>query len=125
MNDDPLRQRLGQLPPAPLPGHLWPRLQARRRRSVLRRRWTAAAALAAVALFIALPRPVTAPPASVAEASQAVPPAAPDDAVAAIDRALQEAYSQGASDGELAPLWEIRGRLVAPPRPVSQPAGQS
>ncbi|MBB1060257.1 hypothetical protein [Marilutibacter spongiae] len=30
----------------------------------------------------------------------------------AIDRALQTAYARGASDAEVAPLWEARSRLV-------------
>jgi len=31
----------------------------------------------------------------------------------AVDRALQAAYANGASDDELSPLWDIRERLLS------------
>jgi hypothetical protein len=44
----------------------------------------------------------------------------PDTSVQAIDRALQAAYARGASDEEVAPLWEIRQRMI-----VKQPASST
>ena len=38
--------------------------------------------------------------------------ASPDTRVFVIDRALQAAYARGASDEEVAPLWEIRERMI-------------
>lgn len=113
-----IRQALGHMPEPVPPDSLWPRLLLRRRRQVRRRRVLAGlASTGMVAAFIALlarpgwipeptPPPAT-PPAQVAAGNQL------DAQLRAIDRALQVAYDRGASDSEVAPMWEARQDLLA------------
>lgn len=134
MSNDPIRQRLQALPSPPLPGDLWPRLLARREHARSRTRWLATAAgivLAACALLLVRPigdtpvppaAPAAAPAGPAVQAMASAP--SPDDAIAAIDRALQAAYARGATDADVAPIWEIRRRLAAGQAP-SDGAGQS
>lgn len=142
MSNDPIQQRLGALPTPPLPDDLWPRLLARRERNRNRLRWAAAGGVALLACLLLVTPPITAPPghpsadaiatapglpaASMSPAPTPPVPAdpAPSDAIAAIDRALQIAYSRGATDADVAPLWEIRRHLAAN-KALSDGAGQS
>lgn len=129
--DLPLHDRLQQLPDAPLPGDLWPRVNAARGRHLRHRRLGFAAAIvaavAAVSLpWLLLPDSTTAPaPATIAKAAPAMRQAPSIDTTAqlrALDRALQAGYERNASDAELAPLWAARARLLAgddaPPTPA-------
>ncbi|GAB3342971.1 hypothetical protein [Marilutibacter aestuarii] len=118
-----LRRYLQALPEPLPPASLEHRLRASqtRRSRVLR---TGASALAlGLVVVLALPGhrgpQVESPPGAGGAAIVAVAPGAfPDSGDAAhmklraIDRALQTAYGRGASDAELAPLWEARLQLV-------------
>ena len=115
---DDLRQALDALPDPPPPEALWERLRTRRRSQVRRRR--AATGLASGALVVALAvalLPPSAPPSSAPVAQGPVPaakaPEAVDDRLRALDRALQAGYDRGATDAELAPMWEARHALLA------------
>ena len=111
MTTDPLRDRLEALPPPPLPDDLWPRLARRRQRHIAVRRAGMALALALLAIgplslvWRSQEEGARTPVASATAAATA------PDAVSAIDQALQNAYARGASDDEVAPLWEARRRL--------------
>ena len=117
MTTDPLQRQLDALPPPPLPSTLWPRLAARRRRQVVARRAGMAMALGLLAvgpltlLWQGREARLPATAATVAATPADAAPA-PDAAVATIDHALQNAYARGASDDEVAPLWEARQRLT-------------
>lgn len=126
MTDDrtpalPLLLQLQRLPDAPLPDHLWPRLNAARGRRLRRRRVGVAAAMVATVAAVSLPwllrDDATAPTAATVAATVPAPPQAPHaDTTAqlrALDRALQAGYERNASDAELAPLWAARARLLA------------
>lgn len=111
MNPDPIHEQLQSLPDLPPPDSLWPRLAQRQRR--IRQRQQAGTVLAAAAafagvLFFALPH---------ADLSQQPVPAlartTPATRLQAVDHALQAAYARGASDDELAPLWDIRQQLAS------------
>lgn len=122
MPTDPLHERLQALPQPPLPPQLWPRLARRRQRQLAIRRSGMALALGLLVVGpLVLPwrgqdAPVIAhAPATVASSDvAAVAPAA----MSAIDHALQNAYARGASDEEVAPLWEVRRRLAGDARPL-------
>jgi hypothetical protein len=113
-----IRQALGHMPEPVPPDSLWPRLLLRRRRQVRRRRVVAGlASTGMVAAFVALlarpgwtPEP---PPPPVAQPVRAAAGHQLDAQVRAIDRALQVAYVRGASDSEVAPMWEARRHLLA------------
>ena len=75
---------------------------------------------------LALLWPAQDAPAPHAPATAAAPRTAPEitpgnaaDALPAIDQALQNAYARGASDDEIAPLWEVRQRLARQTRAPS------
>lgn len=124
---DPLHQHLQALAQPPPPEALWPRLLQRRRAQVRRRRVLAGAASTGLALLLgvmAWPDPAPAPHATLkASATITHAPADIDDSVRALDRALQAAYDRGASDAEIAPMWEARDALVARSLPRPQPGG--
>ena len=118
MPTDPLHTRFESLPHPPLPPELWPRLAQRRQRQLATRRAGTALALA---LLVVGPLglmwraqqapswPSTLPAAGVTGmAAQG----AESNTVSVIDHALQNAYARGASDEEIAPLWEARRRLA-------------
>lgn len=110
---DRFHELLQSLPEPPEPG-LWPRVLAARRRQRRQRRVVAGVASFGVAalLAVALWPGVQAPPAVDTPAIvQATPDV--DEQLRALDRALQTAYDRGASDDELAPLWEVRQALAA------------
>lgn len=111
---DRFHELLQSLPEPPEPG-LWPRVLAARRRQRRRRRRVVAGAASfgvAALLAVALWPGVQAPPAVDTPAIvQATPDV--DEQLRALDRALQTAYDRGASDDELAPLWEVRQALAA------------
>lgn len=127
---------LAGLPEPELPAALWPRLAATRQRRAARRRHAryglAAAALLALAvlpLWRAVPPPLAPPPALPAEAiaTLAMPSLDDADAIAelrALDRALQSAYEQGASEQEVAALWKARERAAARLQPATAPLPQ-
>lgn len=110
---DRFHELLQSLPEPPEPD-LWPRVLAARRRQRHRRRVVAGAAsfgvaaLLAVALWPGVPAP---PPVDAPAIVRATPGV--DEQLRALDRALQTAYDRGASDDELAPLWEVRQALAA------------
>ena len=115
MNDpDQLQRLLESMPEAPVPDSLWPRVREQRRRQLRRRRigtGLASTALAALLLVSAWPdRPTRSP------GPAAHPPVlavhGTDERVRALDQALQTAYERGASDDEVAPLWEARRALL-------------
>lgn len=113
MTSDPVRQHLQSLPEPPLADELWLRLSARHQRRAGRMRVMRGATLAlvlAAAGFWLAPWPAS----QGDDASQAhqLTAASPDTRVFVIDRALQAAYARGASDEEVAPLWEIRERMI-------------
>lgn len=128
MTIDPIRQQLDGLPPPPLPPGLWPRLARRRRRQLVIRRTGMALALGAlmVSPLALLWRAQDAQPAQAIDIATIADPTtkAAADAVSAIDQALQNAYARGASDDEVAPLWEVRQRLAkqAHPRTSNDPS---
>lgn len=109
MKTDPILDHLRSLPDAPLPDTLWPRLQQRQRTRVARQRRAFGAGLCAVTLGLTLSLMSVAPPPS----SRSPQPGAPIAHLQAVDRALQAAYANGASDDELSPLWDIRERLLS------------
>ena len=129
MSNDPLHDRLETLPHPPLPPDLWPRLARRRQHQLATRRAGVATALALLAigplaLLWRLPStPAVASDAPLPAADAVAQPTALD-AVGAIDHALQNAYARGASDDEVAPLWEARRRLLSH-SPAPSPADPS
>ncbi|WP_028916123.1 hypothetical protein [Pseudoxanthomonas sp. J35] len=111
---DRLHELLQSLPEPPEPD-LWPRVLAARRRQRRQRRVVAgAASFGLAALLVVALWPRLQPPQPAVDAP-AIVQATPDvDAqLRALDRALQVAYDRGASDDELAPLWEVRQALAA------------
>lgn len=121
MTPDPVRQHLQSLPEPPLSDELWLRLSARHQRRANHRRVLRGAALALVlgvgAFWLA---PWTPSGESGPSRTHPATTTSPDTSVQAIDRALQAAYARGASDEEVAPLWEIRQRMI-----VEQPASST
>jgi hypothetical protein len=129
--DDRIRRQLKALPDMPPASGLWPRLaEARARR--LRRVRMGAGGAAALALCLMLPMlyRLQQAPAQVQAGAAAGPMAVPvEDAAAldaatlveirAVDRALQAAYDEGASEAELAPLWKFREALLGARRDPS------
>ncbi len=126
--DDTLLKDLERAPSLTPPDTLWPRLREGQRKAVRRRRVIAGATASACALLLvalapwpSLLSPTPLPPAvNVASGG--------DDAreqIATLDRALQAAYDRGASDTEIAPLWEVRNALAnrAAPTPPADAGG--
>lgn len=120
--DERLQRSLGSMPPIPPAADLWPRLELARQRRVNRfkaRIGTAAILLLCVALLPLLGdigrAPAPAPFATRAQAMTAPQAALDEDTlqqIRALDRALQTAYDEGASDDELEPLWRARQALL-------------
>ncbi len=124
--DERVKRRLVSMPPVPPAADLWPRLELARQRRVNRFKTTigtAAIALLCVALVPLLGDLSHQPaPAPLATGSQATAPKAALDEdtleqIRALDRALQTAYDEGASDDEIEPLWRARHALL--PRQAS------
>ena len=116
----PLRAQLDALPPPPLPPGLWPRLARRRKRQLAVRRAGMALAIGVLAAGpLALLRPAQDAPAPTIVAAPGIAPGNAADALPAIDQALQNAYARGASDDEIAPLWDVRQRLARQARAPS------
>ncbi len=122
MSHDPVIEKLRSLPEPPLPGEVWQRLDRRRARRTAARRGGLALALAGGFAFLGF---------MPGSDEKAVPPHPPASAVAqapraeslsTIDRALQAAYVRGASDDEVAPLWEVRKRLAHSFTPSPDPS---
>lgn len=133
--DPPASPLLGDLPEFAPDAALWTRIAEARRRQLGRRRFArvggslAAAVLFAAAIVI-LPRPAPVAPDPATDLtawlhqSQALeqewsrlepsPEAARGlrSPLRRIDAALQAAYDRGASDEELAPLWEARSKAL-------------
>lgn len=112
---DELRQALEALPePAP-PEALWTGLRMRRQRQVRRRRAMTAVASCALAVGLGFgllppaprPQPVPVVRAPVEAGVERI------ERLRAVDRALQAGYDRGATDAELAPMWEARHALLA------------
>ncbi|MBB5015509.1 hypothetical protein [Rehaibacterium terrae] len=126
---------LAGLPEPEPPATLWLRLAAARQRRHTRRRAArfGLAAVAALALAVLAPWRVAPPPLAPsalppeAVATFAMPSLDDADAIAelrALDRALQSAYEQGASEQEVAALWRARERAAARLQPATPPLPQ-
>lgn len=126
-----VRERFDALPEVPLPESLWQRVDARRRKKILRRKLGMGAATLALAgvLAISLPGQLFNPPVDNGHQVATVQPALIQRDiqadVQAIDLALQVAYNRGASDAEIAPMWVARDTLLASIHPVSTSAKPS
>lgn len=120
--DQRLQRTLIALPPVPPSPDLWLRLaDSRRRRASRLKACVGTAAL--LALCVALvplvgdtgrpfaPSPTVASVPAPAEAG-AVLDQDTLERIRALDRALQTAYDEGASDDEIAPLWKARQALL-------------
>lgn len=115
-SENPRLQALAHAPDEAPPEALWQRLQAGQRKAVLRRRLLGGASASALALLlvVSVPWPVLHAPAAPSPAAVAtVDPALIHDQIVSIDRALQVAYARGASDDEVAPMWQARNALAA------------
>ncbi|MCB1567651.1 MAG: hypothetical protein KDI69_02380 [Xanthomonadales bacterium] len=112
MKTNDIRDLLETLPDAPLPDTLLPRLQQRhrRRRALNRVQAVAAVLVVGFGLWTLIPRDVPLQVRTPAVIAQNL--ASPAE-IEVVDRALQAAYAEGASNDELAPLWALRGRLIA------------
>ena len=118
-----VRQKLDALPDIELPGAVWQRIDAHRRKQQRRRKVVAGlATLVAAALLAAAPAPriITSDPAPSSLAATSLPTpdhvSTPQDVQAeirALDQALQAAYARSASASEIAPMWLVRNALVA------------
>lgn len=119
--EERIKRRLVSMPPMPPAADLWPRLEQARRRRVNRFKNTVGSAAILLLCLALLPlvgsidrQPAPAP---LATNSQTTAPQAvlDDDAlekIRALDRALQTAYDEGASDDEVEPLWKARQALL-------------
>ena len=116
MAPDDIMQRMRQAPDVPPSDGLWPRLLTERARRARRQRGIAgsvSAVFLVLMIFIARP-PFVGPHETRGVATRSEEPAADLQAdVRALDQALQAAYNRGASDSEVAPMWETRRELVA------------
>jgi hypothetical protein len=117
MASDDIMQRMRCAPDVPPADELWSRLLAERARRARRNRAIAGVSASAMALFlmvfIARPSLVGPYEAGMVAMDSQNPPADLQADVRALDRALQAAYNRGASDSEVAPMWETRRALVA------------
>lgn len=126
-----VRERFDALPEVPLPESLWQRVDARRRKKILRRKLGMSAATLALAgvLAISVPGRLFNPPVDsghqVAIVRSTFMQRDIQADVQAIDHALQTAYDRGASDAEIAPMWVARDALLASIRPASTPTKPS
>lgn len=130
--DARLKRRLGSMPPVPPAMELWPRLELAHRRRVRRLQLSvgsAAALLLCVALVPLLvdtvDRPARASLAAGAPEAAGAPLQVLDqdtvEQIRALDRALQAAYDEGASDDELEPIWKARRALLPRQASISTP----
>ncbi len=116
-----LRRHLQALPDPVPPATLEARLLAAQgRRSRLLRTGATVVALCMVVL-VAMPDPGRLPGPD-APARQQAARETTRLKLQAIDRALQTAYARGASDDELAPLWEARTQLMRSAAPTADAA---
>ena len=115
---DDVKQALLRGPEVPPPEALWPRLQTGQRTLFRRRRTLAGISASTFALVLAAA--AWWPPSGMDQAARPViAQAQPRDAddirgdLRALDHALQVAYNRGASDVEIAPMWQARRTLAA------------
>lgn len=108
-----LHDLLRDTPEPPPPASLWPQLLERRRRQIRLRRLVTGIASTGVATVLVM---VLAWPDRLAQPGPPTDQAAAGPGLAAqvraLDHALQVAYDRGASDSEVAPLWEARQALL-------------
>lgn len=112
----PMRERLQALPDVTLPDALWHRVEAGRRTIIVRRRTGASLAALALVAILAAPMLTSLPAGDAADSAPTLAARSDKDFAAelrAIDHALQVAYDRGASDAEIAPMWETRNLLVS------------
>lgn len=130
--EERLKRRLVSLPPVPPAPHLWPRLEQARRHRVGRLKLLAGSAATLLLCVTLLPllgdmvdRPARASfSARAPEPAVAPLPVLDQDTVEqirALDRALQAAYDEGASDDELEPIWKARRALLPRQASISTP----
>ena len=112
-----LRQRLAQLPEESPPPSVWLALQAAhaaefKPQRQARARWPYA--MAAALMLAAVPVLLWHQPATLPQATQSLPPEPTyqTTALRALDRELQRRVLDGASDAELAPLWQQREQIL-------------
>jgi hypothetical protein len=127
-----MREHFDALPDVPLPESLWQRVDAQRRKKILRRKLGMSAATLALVGVLAISSSFQmfddANLDGRHEVAAATSVALQRDIqadVQAIDYALQAAYDRGASDAEIAPMWVARDTLLASTRPASTPAKPS
>lgn len=115
-----LHERLAALPDVPLSGALWQRLEARRARTMRRRKRVFGLATLAVMAVLVVPflaamrEPVDAVhPQALASAADGNGDADARAELRVLDQALQAAYDRGATDAEIAPMWVTRAALLA------------
>lgn len=129
--DARLTRRLRAMPPVPPALDLWPRLELARQRRVRRLKLSVGSAGALLLGVLLVPLL-----GGMLDRTERVPlAAAPEPAVAprqtldqdtveqirALDRALQAAYDEGASDDELEPIWKARRALLPRQASISIP----
>lgn len=129
--DQRIKRRLVSMPPVPPAPQLWPRLQQARQRRVDRFKNTvgAAAVLLLCVALVPLLGDSGRPPAPAPLANSSGAPTAPQatldqdtlEQIRALDRALQTAYDEGASDDEVEPLWKARQALLPRHASASRP----
>lgn len=113
MSHDPVLEQLRSLPEPPLSEEVWHRLDRRRRRRKVLRRGGVAVALASAFAFLGFfPGKESLVPAPERVPALAVAAGVHSGSLQAVDRALQAAYVRGASDEEVAPLWEVRRQMA-------------
>ena len=117
MASDDILQRMRCAPDVPPADALLPRLLAAQARRTRRRRAIIGGSASAMALvlMVLVARPLldeSRQAGNVALQPQDTPADLQAD-VRALDQALQTAYNRGASDSEVAPMWETRRALVA------------
>ena len=127
-----MRERFDALPEVPLPESLWQRVDAQRRKNILRRKLGMSAATLALVGVLAISSSFQifdgANVDSRHEVAAVTSVSLQHDLqadVQAIDYALQAAYDRGASDAEIAPMWVARDTLLASVRPASTSAKPS
>ena len=117
MAPDDIMQRMRRAPDVPPADALWPRLLAEQARRTRRRRaiagFSASAMVLVLMVFVARPLLVEPQEPGMVARQPQDPPADLQADVRALDQALQAAYNRGASDSEVAPMWETRRALVA------------
>lgn len=113
---DPLIERLQRAPTLAPPEALWTRLHDGQRRAIRRRRFAVGASASALSLLLVATVPWLSPPPGAGTSAVLQASIGADDAreqIASLDRALQAAYEDDASDHEIAPMWAARAQLVS------------